>query len=171
MLSGFLDRGPTTGEAEIAAFEGRCGFRLPADYRRFLLEQNGGERAAVLDPDAALMLDGCPRRHRFFSLGAAGVPITADVVDLGHEAAEGWPELLLDLEAWVHWGRAADYPPELLPIAQVYHGELLLLRLAGEDAGAVYFAYDPDGYCEWHCDRLAGSCSELLEQFEFWKLA
>jgi hypothetical protein len=47
----------------------------------------------------------------------------------------------------------------------------LLLRLEGADVGAVYFAYDPDGYCEWHCDRVSGSFAEMLRDFEAWKFA
>ena len=35
-------RGPPVREAEVAAFEQRLGLTLPADYRRFLLEVNGG---------------------------------------------------------------------------------------------------------------------------------
>jgi len=35
-------RGPQIGEAEVAAFEQRLGSTLPDDYRRFLLEVNGG---------------------------------------------------------------------------------------------------------------------------------
>jgi hypothetical protein len=38
-------RGPTVGEAEVAAFENRLGSTLPDDYRRFLLEVNGGRPA------------------------------------------------------------------------------------------------------------------------------
>ncbi|HWO21739.1 MAG TPA: SMI1/KNR4 family protein [Kofleriaceae bacterium] len=35
-------RGPAVHESDVAAFEGRLGHRLPDDYRRFLLEVNGG---------------------------------------------------------------------------------------------------------------------------------
>ena len=43
VLPGFVTRGPVVGEQEVAAFEARCGFRLPPDYRQFLLDQNGGD--------------------------------------------------------------------------------------------------------------------------------
>ncbi|WP_394825640.1 SMI1/KNR4 family protein [Pendulispora albinea] len=36
------DRGPRRSEGEIAAFEARIGYPLPADYREFLLRYNGG---------------------------------------------------------------------------------------------------------------------------------
>ena len=49
-----------------------------------------------------------------------------------------------------------------------YHDDLLLLRLDGPDAGAVYFSYDPDGYCEWHCHRVARSFADLLRDQEGW---
>lgn len=146
MLARFQDRGPPVDEADLAAFEGRRGLRLPADYRRFLLEQNGGERAGV----------------RFFSLGAAGVPIPGAVLDLGGDASEGeWPELFSDLEARLLWCRSSGYPADLLPIAEAARG-LLALQLGGEDAGSVDLDYDPDGYCEWHRERVAGSFADLM---------
>ena len=38
-------RGPEVTESEIAAFENQLGATLPADYRAFLLEVNGGRTA------------------------------------------------------------------------------------------------------------------------------
>ena len=173
MLPGFITRGPLLSDAEVATFEGRAGFRLPPDFRRFLLDQNGGERASALRPEEAIAADGYPRSHRFFSLGAAvAAGLSVDEADdLGGEVAEAWPELLGDLELRIRWCRAGGYPTELLPVAEVYQGDLLLLRLDEPDAGAVYFAFDPDGYCEWHCDRVAGSFADLLRDFEAWEFA
>jgi hypothetical protein len=48
-----LPAGPTT-DAQIAAFEKHIGHKLPTDYRRFLLQHNGGHP----EPDAFLLNAG-----------------------------------------------------------------------------------------------------------------
>jgi hypothetical protein len=40
-------RGPVVAEADVRRFERRIGAELPADYRRFLLDVNGGRTAAT----------------------------------------------------------------------------------------------------------------------------
>lgn len=40
----FLKSNPTTDEESVKAFEEMIGFRLPADYRSFLLTTNGGQK-------------------------------------------------------------------------------------------------------------------------------
>jgi hypothetical protein len=74
MRTGFHDRGPFVSEMEVAAFEERCGCRLPSDYRQFLLDQNGGERALpprAPEEDEEEAEEEGQRTLRFFSLGAA----------------------------------------------------------------------------------------------------
>ena len=172
MLSGFVSRGPIIGNAEIDAFQRWCGFDLPPEYRQFLLEQNGGERASVQTLEEALEADGWPREHRFFSLNAAAAAglSAEDAAAFGNEIAEAWPGAQYDLEVQTRWHRGngdfRDYPPELLPVALVYHHDLLLLRLAEPHPGAVLYAWDPDGYCEWHLGEVASSFAELLRDFE-----
>jgi hypothetical protein len=177
MLPGFVDRGPPICEGDIAAFEGRCGFRLPPDYRGFLLEQNGGERSPAPSAEEDVVEGWAPRPRRFFSLGAAaaaGVSVE-EVMALDGEDLMGLPELACDLEVQMRLcrgdGGPGYYPPELLPVAVGPHDDRLLLRLDGPDAGAVYFSYDPDGYCEWHCHRVAGSFADLLRGLEGWDQA
>ncbi|MFL5329893.1 MAG: SMI1/KNR4 family protein [Gemmataceae bacterium] len=176
MWPGFVSRGPTVGEAEVAAFEARCGFRLPPDYRRFLQEHNGGERAPAPRAEEEGVGDWVPQPRRVYSLGAAaaaGLSVEDALVLYGQARwAEDWaalmefPELTGDLEVQMRLcrgdGGPGYYPPELLPVADGDHDDLLLLRLDGSDIGAVYFSYDPDGYCEWHCHRVAESFAELL---------
>lgn len=168
MFPYFLDRGPRVREADVSAFEERCGFRLPLDYRQFLLEQNGGRRRPAPRPEEDIAAEGWPRRHQFFSLGAAAsIGVTLEeAIAFGWEAIEEWPGLLADLALQMHGCREGGYPRELLPIAVVWHDGLLLLRLDAPDPGEVYFTCDPDGYFEWHCERVAGSFSELLRDFE-----
>jgi hypothetical protein len=93
-----------------------------------------------------------------------------DGPDLWEEFLREFPELINDLEVQMRLcrgdGGPGFYPPALLPVAVGFHDDLLLLRLGGPDAGAVYFSYDPDGYCEWHCHRVAGSFAELLQNLE-----
>jgi hypothetical protein len=170
MLPGFVDRGPVATEDAVDAFEVRCGFRLPPDYRRFLLEQNGGERAAAPPRNKEMIHEvGALPTHRFFSLGAAA-HVTDDVVGRGAEAAEDWPELLVDLEVRMRWWRDGGCPADLLLVAEVYFGELLL-RLDGPDAGAVLYSFDPSGHGDGHCEQVAGSFAELLLDFESWEFA
>jgi hypothetical protein len=170
MLSGFVSRGPVVGETEVAAFERWCGFCLPPDYRRFLLEQNGGERASVLTPERAMEVDAWTREYRFFSLGAAAGLTVEDAVVFGNKVGEAWPRVEYDLAVQARWlwgdGGPLCYPPDLLPVAIVYHHDLLLLRLNGPEAGGVLYCWNPDGYFEWHCGQVAESLAELLRNFE-----
>src|SRR4051794_10626092 len=92
MLPGFLSRGPTVSDADVAAFEARCGLLLLADYRRFLLDQNGGDRAPAERPEEG------ERAHHFFSLGLTGLTDADEIAELSGEDALEWPELLHDLE-------------------------------------------------------------------------
>src|SRR5262245_13800100 len=150
MRAGFVDRGPPVREGEIAAFEERCGFRLPPDYRRFLEEQNGGKWSPARRIEEEVVADWVPRPRRFFSLGAAAaagwsveevvVWVTAlDGADVWMEFLMEFPEPINDLEVQMRLnrgdGRPQDFPPALLPVAVGYHDDLLLLRLAEPDAG------------------------------------
>jgi hypothetical protein len=186
MLPGSVDRGPPVSDSEIAPLEGQWGFRLPPDYRGFLREQNGGERSSYPRSEEEVVEDWAPRPYRFYSLGAAAAAglsveevvgwVTAlDGEDLLGEFLTEFPELTDDLEVQMRLcggdGGPGYSPPELLPVAVGYHADLLLLRLDGPDAGAAHFCYDPDGYCEWDCHRVAGSFTELLRDLERWDYA
>jgi hypothetical protein len=62
---------PPTSEEAIAAFEKELGFRLPEDYRQFLLKYNGGGRPTQPDFDYKL-LNGKDMRsfvELFFGIG------------------------------------------------------------------------------------------------------
>lgn len=170
MLPGFVTRGPVVGEAEVAAFEERCGFPLPPDYRRFLLEQNGGERPLPPQPPEEGEDDGSQQVVRFFSIGAAAT------VAVPHEAVladperwyEEWAVLMTDLAGRMEGTRDAgsrSFPPELLPVAELTLG-VLVVRLKGRGTGAVLHCYDPDGYEPGHVYKLADSVAELLRDLD-----
>src|SRR5262249_15082850 len=171
----FLTRGPVIGEADIAAFEGRCGFPLPSDYRQFLLDQNGGLRAPAPRTPKELEEFGTAFPHIFLSLGAAAT-LNGLIEEVANDP-EAWPEEFEVLRCELDWVLTnvmsvgcRSYPPELLPVATVNIG-VLLLRLEGRRAGEVLHCCDPDGYCEWHLNTVARSFAELLRDFEDWDWA
>jgi hypothetical protein len=175
VLPGFVTRGPVVGEAEVAAFEGRCGFPLPPDYRRFLLDQNGGRRPVAPRTPEEDEAEGPPGTVRFFSLGAAAT-LTVPAEDVAQDP-EAWPEewdvLSNDLDRVMEGCREAgsrSYPPEFLPVAEVSLG-VLLLRLKGRGTGAVVHCYDPDGYEPGHVNKVARSFAELLRNLDEYELA
>lgn len=174
MWPGFVTRGPIVGEAEVAAFEGRCGYPLPPDYRRFLLDQNGGHRPARRASDEEGEEEP-PGTVRFFSLGAAAA-LTAPADDVARDPESRPAEfevLSNDLDRVMDGCREAgsrSYPPELLPVAEVFLG-VLLLRLKGRGTGAVVHCYDPDGYEPGHVNKVARSFDELLRNLDDYELA
>ena len=173
MLPGFVTRGPRVGEAGVAAFEGRCGFRLPPDYRQFLLDQNGGRR--LIPQQAEDESDGGAAEVEFFSLGAAATVAMphAEVCRDPERWHEQWLVLTRDLGLRMEGAREAgtrSYPPELLPVADTPVIGVLLLRLAGRGTGAVLHCYDPDGYEPGHVNKVAGSFAELLRDLDEYEL-
>lgn len=107
-------RGPHVMENEIETFEQKIGHRLPEDYRRFLLEINGGR----LDTHT-LFRDGIV--HTFYSLNA-----TREDNDLLAEAMDPLSRSLLP-------------NPHLLRIGYDAGSRPILLALAGEHRGEVWF--------------------------------
>lgn len=178
-LPGF-DRGPQVTDEDLSAFEQRWGLPLPEGYREFLLAQNGGhrvtasemEQAERVPPDVRKQI---PPKHHFLSLGvAATAGYTLDDVrtEIDSGVLPELPELRGDLEVSLMWWRHLEYPSSILPIAKTQYGQNeLLLQLDGPRTGEVTFLYDPDGYCEWHCEFVAASFGEMVEAFDSWKHA
>ncbi len=101
--------------ARLAAFEGRLGATLPADYRQFLLAHNGGE----LTPDE-LVLPG--QVEPFTSLGS--------VFGL-HDGPLSLDEVFDNVEG--------EIPAELVAFAEDVGGNLLCIGIGGEYRGKAYF--------------------------------
>jgi cell wall assembly regulator SMI1 len=106
-------------ESELASVERELGVEFPRDYRRFLLEQNGGRPVDdwMLDTPLSHSLGGVEPCD-FFSLGRSG------------EYDMSW---MLDSYG-VDWLAAG-----LLPVAEDGGGNVICLSLRGDDYGAVYF--------------------------------
>ncbi len=127
--------------AEIAKFEREIGFKLPPDYRKFLLVHNGGKpcpgnfKQAVGDKIIVNWV------QTFFSLGASG--------DLRME--------------W--WEAKREFPLGWIPIGLDFGGERLCLCLNEDGYGAIAVT---DGYAEYlgrppEMERLAGSFTAFLD--------
>jgi len=136
--------------AAIEAFENRLGHRLPDDYRRFILEVNGG----ILD-------DSC----RQFSHG-----VVTQLFGIGEENEDGDLE---DANRWFHVSPSR----ELLYAGHDSSGTNILVALVGEHRGQVWIQDTadprPDGSnprVSWHdrrdMEKVADSFSEFLGQLK-----
>lgn len=104
-------------EADVRSLEKELGFSLPAEYKDFLLNHNGGWPEPNEFPIEDNPSDDRGRVHYFLCI------------------EDGDEYNLMD---WV-----VDYegrlPPGLLPIACDPGGNLICLSVSGENAGTVYF--------------------------------
>jgi hypothetical protein len=141
---------PPAEPDDVQAAEAELGFPIPAQYRAFLLEHNGGE----LEENELPAFEGPPgvSIERFLGVPPAGtrprVSLFADDSTL--------------VERFLDYRDRFDRP--LLPVANGYGGaDLVCLSPAGEDEGSVYLW--------WHeteeATRLAGSLSEFLAELSY----
>jgi cell wall assembly regulator SMI1 len=114
--------GPKVRAAEIAKFEREIGFKLPADYRKFLLVHNGGKP--------------CPDNFK-------------QVV--GDKIIVNWVQRFYSLEAsgglrmeW--WEARREFPPGWIPIGSDCGGEALCICLNKKGYGVIAVT---DGYAEY----------------------
>lgn len=156
-ITNSLPAGPTS-EAEIQKFEAYIGHALPADYRAFLLEHNGGRP----DPDAFTFnlfenveedVVMCFFPLRSLELGAVEVKRQAELRTWPLHCA--WDDLQHDL---VHlYEMEPDYP--LLPVGTDGSTNYFCLVLAGPRRGAVLFLESEMA----ETVELAGSFTEFLQ--------
>lgn len=111
---------PATAEA-IEGVESALGITLAADYEAFLCEHNGG----YLEPNF-LPPEGDASLHYLYS---AGPNDDEDLDDLEQAAWFFSPEGDSD----------PDIPAGYLPIGGNEGGDIICLKVEGDDAGAVYF--------------------------------
>ncbi|MDP8942618.1 MAG: SMI1/KNR4 family protein [Actinomycetota bacterium] len=121
MAVAFDEPAPPASPQAIEQVERSLDIVLPEDYRRFLRQQNGG----YLEPNAHEQGRGVRVRYLY----------SADPTGDEH---------LDDLEsvAWLYSpeGEADDeLDPGFLPIGEDDGGNLICLKVSGDDYGAVYF--------------------------------
>jgi hypothetical protein len=142
-------RGPVVAEADITAFEARFGWRLPEDYRRFLLEVNGGRLA---------------RANRQFADGVVNMLLSLNATEYEVD----------DLVATLLRTRRDSPSPDLLQVGYDDGGAPILVVVAGDRRGEVWMQNTSDPLppganprVDWWQRRdmwkLAGSFDELLQ--------
>lgn len=133
----------STSVERIERFERQFGLTLPADYKDFLLRNNGGEPT----PDRLIVPGwngGSTCVNRFFGF--------RDDNDC-------------DLEKI--YVNSADYiPPGFLPIAEDSGGNMLCLDVSGSQPGSILFwdHESPHGDDPLHLHALAAGIEALLEK-------
>jgi SMI1 / KNR4 family (SUKH-1) len=137
--------GRSVTESEIAAFETRMGIVLPDDYRRFLLEVNGGRPASENTEISQIVITG------LLSLGAE------------HDSR--------DLEKCAAWARHV-LPHSDLMLVGYADGALILLAHDGPHRGEVWSKdmVDPrpsgaNPRVLWHDRRDMEKLSDSFEEF------
>jgi hypothetical protein len=144
-------RGPEASESDIAGLETRLGFKLPLDYREFLLRYNGGDPVvgdvSGRDDDPDVPYQSGDAVRYFFKL-----PTASDDVD-EYEVLRPPAEIPCEL------------PRDILPIAEDSSRNLFILEL-GSKKGCIRF-WDHESFdepVEQH-RVLADSFGDFLSRF------
>ena len=120
MTATFENHGPPVSGEQVDAFERTLPAALPADYRQFLLEQNGGTTALLWWPPEAGGFE----------------------FDVAHLHSLGDVEMYQSLSV-VRKAFSDTLPSVFLIVGSDQGGAKVCLSLQAEDHGAVWF-YDPD---------------------------
>lgn len=141
-------RGPVVTEEDVIAFERTLGRRLPGDYRRFLLEVNGGRPA---------------KENASFEFGVINMMYSL------HDSNE-----VNDLLAHMTRERVLLLRPskDLMSIGYDEGGAHILIALDSEHYGEIWFENDPDMRPEganprvhWFDRRDMEKLADNFEQF------
>jgi hypothetical protein len=134
----FLKRSfPLPSEDRVGELETRLGVPLPSDYRRFIMEYNGGY---FLDPEIHVPVDACA----IDALDVlAGVGATNPFDELG--AAGGFTPAIFD----------DNEPVEFLPIGYTLAGNLLYMDVRStEYRGAIWMKIANSDKCIFLADGI-----------------
>src|SRR5512140_674235 len=142
-------RGPEVTETEIAAFEAQFGATLPADYRAFLLEVNGGRTA---------------RSHTVFRIRH-----DQTVLNTLHSLGESVEQR----DLVTRWNRSrARLPKEVLRIGADDGGGTVVVVVSGPRRGQVWFldGVDPrpegsNPRVEWFDRRDVSKIADSFREF------
>ena len=139
-------RGPTVTDADVRRFEQRIGAELPADYRRFLLDVNGGRTAAT---------------HCRFTMrrGARQVETSLNTLFSLDD-----PDESRDLATWQLYGE--DRLPEGLEIGADDGGSPVVLVLSGPHRGELWMLDQVDSQPTGSNPRV-----DWFDRRDMWKLA
>jgi hypothetical protein len=121
----------------LVAHENEWGFRLPDEYRRFLLKYNGG-------------------RPEPFSFKFKGRDTGSRIAFLFGIGGEDYRDLLWTLD--IFRGRL---PSRFFPIANDDGGNLICISMSGEDSGKIFFWWH-----EWEADPGQGESPETQDNVE-----
>jgi hypothetical protein len=141
----FTDEGTPLRDADLDEFEKRFGIRLPAEYRAFLLQHNGGR----VEPRTLRALRSA-QIHYFVSIGP---PV---------DAAYYW-------DTFKH-PTCPRMPPEHIPIARCEGGDLLTLVIDGPERGQIFhWDHEEEGnetFTRANLTLVATSLEDLLASLE-----
>jgi hypothetical protein len=113
------ERFPLPSKAQLEALEHRVGVTFPEDYRRFVMEFNGGY---FNEPEIDPVGEGCPQETLAYLSG----------IGASHREAElGRPSRTALFDD--------NDPPKIVPIGDTGMGGLIILDTApGEGRGAIF---------------------------------
>lgn len=118
MIDNIINSGVPVTDHDIVEFERQIGLRLPAPYKQFLLEYNGGE----------------PTPSDFIVSGRPGLDVSnVQVFFRLNDTAVPSSEL-----SWNYLIFRDRIPRNLLPIANSDYGDVICISCAGKDTGAIY---------------------------------
>jgi ankyrin repeat protein len=149
-------RGEKLTEARLAEVEAQFGIRLPADYRAFMLENNGGR---PVPSGVCRKQDPTPDRSCACFLAIDSESGADDWISINH----------------VREGTEPVIPRRLFMIAEDLGGNKFCLSVSGEDIGKVYWWDQEDGFVPMSPHRvtpdmtgmrlMADSFEAFLNQF------